>query len=95
MTHRVFRPLGMLHTVADQVDSLIPERARLYEPDSVRGTGRFVGAHSGGAVGGSAFLLVDRDSRVIVAICTNVDAGGAISRALNAANAEIPRLFDR
>lgn len=30
MTERVFRPLGMTHTVADHVDSIVPFRARWY-----------------------------------------------------------------
>jgi hypothetical protein len=52
-------------------------------------------AHDGRSVSGADFLIVDRDSGVVVAICTNVTSDRAISRVLQTAEAEIPRLFDR
>lgn len=156
---RVLAPLGMAHTTVDRVDSLIPDRAQVYEPS---GGGRFVVsppvdnsykwagggflstaddlvrfgsahlspgrlteqslallftsmrtraggvndyglgwstkldslghrvvAHDGGAIGGTALLVVDRDSRVVFAICINLD-----DAPLNRVE-RLPGLFDR
>ena len=35
--------------------------------------GHRVVAHLGGAIGGTSLVQVDRDSRIVVAICTNRD----------------------
>ena len=142
MGRNVFRPLGMTHTAADRVDSLIPNRTRFYEraadgafvlappvdnsykwagggfvstaEDLVKfgsamlrpgflkagtlellftsqktrageptgyGVGWFVGTdslghrwvfHGGSSVGGTTAFGVDRDSRVVVAITSNL-----------------------
>jgi CubicO group peptidase (beta-lactamase class C family) len=47
MHERVFAPLGMRHTVAEHVDSLIPFRARFYTRDT---TGGRAGSAAGGIV---------------------------------------------
>src|SRR6266581_7636191 len=155
----VFRPLGMTHTAADRVDSLIPNRTRFYErgadsgfvaappvdnsykwagggfvstaEDLVQfgsamlqpgflkaetlellftsqkttageptgyGIGWFVGTdslghrwvfHGGSSVGGTTAFGVDRDSRVVVAITSN------LTNAPLEPGEAIQRLFDR
>src|SRR6266581_118009 len=159
MGRTVFRPLGMTHTAADRVDSLIPNRTRFYEraadgafvlappvnnsykwagggfvstaEDLVKfgsamlrpgflkagtlellftsqkttageptgyGVGWFVGTdslghrwvfHGGSSVGGTTAFGVDRDSRVVVAITSN------LSDAPLAPGEGIRALFDR
>jgi serine beta-lactamase-like protein LACTB len=151
MSNRVFRPLGMLHTAPDQIDSVIVDRAQKYDRDettfriypaprvdnsykwagggflsSAEDLVRFGNAHlapgylqsasldllftpvrirdgkpaainragsgygigwvigrdargrrivgnDGGAIGGTAELFVDRDTRVVIAYCANVN----------------------
>lgn len=159
---RVFRPLGMRHTVAEHQDSIIEGRARFYDrtadgrlvnapwvdnsykwagggfiataedvarfgsahlrPGYLRAeslrllwtpqrtaegretgygvgwaagrddAGRRTASHSGGAVGGSAFLLVYPDQGVVVAMLTNT--GDAMVGAGNGAR-QVARLFLR
>jgi CubicO group peptidase (beta-lactamase class C family) len=152
MTTRVFRPLGMLHTGPDQIDSVMIDRAQKYDRDettfrifpaprvdnsykwagggflsSAEDLVRFASAHlapgylqsasldllftpqrnrdekpaginragrgygvgwvigrdargrrivsnDGGAIGGTAELFVDRDTKVVIAYCANVNS---------------------
>jgi len=159
MSRNVFRPLRMVHTAPDRVDSLIPDRTAFYDADSTGGfhrsppvdnsykwagggfvataedlvtfgsahlapsvrltqasldllmtsqhssdgkeTGYGVGwfiardslghryvFHGGGSVGGTTAFSVDRDGKIVFALCSNLtDAQLAPARV-------IPSLFD-
>jgi len=154
MSNRVFRPLGMLHTAPDEIDSVMIDRAQKYDRDETTfriypaprvdnsykwagggflssaedlvqfgnahlapghlqsasldllftpvqihdgkpasvnraGSGYGVGwvigrdargrrivRNDGGAIGGTAELFVDRDTKVVIAYCTNVNTVG-------------------
>lgn len=164
MGARVFRPLGLAHTALDRTDSVIPERAQAYEPDTSRGfhiappidnsykwagggvlstaedlvkfgsahltagrltqqsmellftsmrtttraetgygIGWYVGRdgwghriayHAGSAIGGSANLVLDRDRRVVFAMCLNLSGTDAVGGMLSPVWAELPHLFE-
>ncbi|HEY6060571.1 MAG TPA: serine hydrolase [Gemmatimonadales bacterium] len=164
MGAQVFRPLGLSHTALDRTDSVIPERAQAYEPDtggrfhiappidnsykwagggvlstaedlvkfgaahlspgrlSQRsidllftsmhtatgaetgyGVGWYVGRdgwghrvayHAGSAIGGSADLVLDRDRRVVFAMCLNLSGSDEVGNMLSPVWAELPHLFE-
>jgi serine beta-lactamase-like protein LACTB len=56
--------------------------------------GHRVVSHTGSAVGGSAILVVDRDSKVVFAMCLNVSGTPQVGAMLSPVWSEIPKLFD-
>jgi CubicO group peptidase (beta-lactamase class C family) len=51
-------------------------------------------SHTGSAVGGSAILLIDRDSRIVFAMCLNISGTDEVGNMLSPVWSEIPSLFD-
>src|SRR5438067_1535037 len=56
--------------------------------------GHRVVSHAGSAVGGSAILSVDRDSKIVFAMCLNVSGTLEVGEMLSPVWSEIPKLFD-
>jgi len=57
--------------------------------------GRLIVSHFGSAVGGTSRMAVDRDSRVVAVLLTNITSTERVSKALSATWPEILRLFDK
>lgn len=51
-------------------------------------------SHAGSAVGGSSVLVVDRDSKVVFAMCLNISGTSEVGSMLGPVWSEIPILFD-
>ena len=51
-------------------------------------------SHPGSAIGGSAILSVDRDSKIVFAMCLNVSGTDAVGNMLSPVWSEIPNLFE-
>ncbi len=51
-------------------------------------------SHPGSAVGGSAILVVDRDSKIVFAMCLNISGTPKVGNMLSPVWSEIPNLFD-
>lgn len=57
--------------------------------------GHLIAWHNGSSVGGSARLMIDRDTHVVVGLVTNATLTGKIANAMRANSADLIRLFHR